>query len=113
MLIIKFDKSVKVNELVDYLNKDFVGYDGIEKDFNKGSGVYSVVVGSRGEIEDICFIGEKNKLMEENDIIDEYYDGDCDCLDMVCSGEVDWNDFGGYYELYGEESSVEYYNVEV
>jgi len=112
MYNIKFNKVVGVNDLVNYLNNNFVGGCSVEE-FNKGSGVYSVMIGSRGELEEIIFDGNKNKLMDDFDIIKEYYDGEESNLDMVGSGEVDWNDFGGYYELYGEESSVEYYNVVV
>jgi hypothetical protein len=111
MIKIKFEKSINVNDLVKYLNEYFNNKFGV-KDFKK-SGVYSVWIGDNGYVEEIEFIGEKKYLFEENDIIKEYYDGDESNLDMVGSGEVDWNDFSGYYELYGEESSVEYYNVVV
>ena len=111
MIKIKFEKSINVNDLVKYLNETFNNKFGV-KDFKK-SGVYSVWIGDNGYVEEIEFIGEKKYLFEENDIIKEYYDGDEDYLDMVCSGEIDWNDFGGYYKLLGEESSVEYYNVVV
>ena len=114
-------KKVNVNVLLEYLNSDFVGEFSVE-DFNKGSGVYGIEVGSRGYIESI-FKVEDFKLRSKEELIKEmleYYDNDKDKKEFlyyeeefVDSGEIDWNEFGGVYEGLSEESSIEYYNVEV
>ena len=117
----KFNKSVNVKDLVDYLNKDFVGGCSVE-DFDKGSGVYGIEVGSRGYIEDIFKVDNfksRSKMEMLNDMLKDI-DNDKDKEDFlkyeeefVDSGEIDWNDFGGYYEGLSEECSMEFYNVEV
>jgi len=110
-------KSVNVNEVVNYLINNVSGDVSIN-DFNKGSGVYGISIGSRGEIDDI-FKVDDFKLRSKEEIINEmmfnsddedereYYEEFCN------SGEIDWNNLGGLYEGLGEEDSIEYYNVVV
>ena len=78
MYNIKFNKSVGVNDLVNYLNNSFVGGVSVDE-FNKGSGVYSVMIGSRGEIEEIIFDNNKSSLMDDFDIPCFIHNSDSKC----------------------------------
>ena len=109
--------KVNVDVMVKYLNDNFVGEFSVE-DFNDGSGVYGIFVGSRGEIEKIYKV-EDFKLKSKEELIKDWMVGEDDeelreyGEEFIDSGEIDWNDFGGVYEGLGEENSIEYYNVEV
>jgi hypothetical protein len=117
-------KKVNVNDLVKYLNEDYVGEFSVD-DFNNGSGVYGINVGSRGEIEDIFkvnVVGEF-KLRSKEELINEkleWFDNEEEkeefleySEEFINSGEIDWNDLGGVYEGLSEEESIEYYDVVV
>jgi hypothetical protein len=114
--------KVNVNNLVKYLNEDFVGEFSVEY-FNKGSGVYGIEVGSRGEIENIFKVEGEFKLRSKEELINEklvWCDNEEEKEEVleygeefINSGEIDWNEFGGYYEGLSEEESIEYYNVVV
>ena len=77
-------KKVNVMKLVELFEfKVFVG------DFNKGSGVYGVYIGSRGEVEDVVFIGgedyevrSKEKLIE--DCVVGVYEDDKEYYEEFC-----------------------------
>ena len=106
-------KSVNVNELVKY----FEGEISVD-DFNKGSGVYGIFVGSRGFIEEVSYVVDF-KLRSKEELVELWLNGE-DTVELreygeeFCdSGDIDWNDFGGVYECLNEEESIEYYNVVV
>ena len=109
--------KVNVDVMVKYLNDNFVGEFSVE-DFNDGSGVYGIFVGSRGEIEKIYKV-EDFKLKSKEELIKEWMVGEEDeelreyGEEFIDSGEIDWNDLGGVYEGLSEEESIEYYNVEI
>jgi hypothetical protein len=116
--------KVNVDVMVKYLNDNFVGEFSVE-DFNNGSGVYGIFVGSRAEIEKIYKV-EDFKLKSKEELIKEwmienvllaYFINDEELREygeeFIDSGEIDWNDLGGVYEGLSEEESIEYYNVEI
>jgi len=107
--------KVNVDVMVNYLNDNFVGEFSVE-DFNNGSGVYGIFVGSRGEIEKIYKV-EDFKLKSKEELIKEWMIDDEELREygeeFIDSGEIDWNDLGGVYEGLSEEESIEYYNVVV
>lgn len=111
-------KSVNVNEVIKYFNDNYnIGIS--VDDFKEGSGVYSIFVGSRGEIDYVNKV-ENFKLRSREEIIRDNMVGNEDDKELLyyyedfCnSGEIDWNDFGGLYEGLNEECSIEYYNVVV
>ena len=120
----KIMKKVNVNDLVKYLNEDFVGEFSVE-DFNNGNGIYGIEIGSRGYIEGIFkinVVGEF-KLRSKEELINEkleWFDNEEEKEEFleyndefINSGEIDWNDLGGYYEGLSEEESIEYYDVVV
>lgn len=112
-------KSVNVNEVIKYINENFIvgDVDVSKSDFNDGSGVYGISIGSRGEIDDIFKVDDFKLRSKEEIIEDNMFEGDEDereYYEEFCnSGEIDWNDFGGLYEGLNEECSIEYYNVVV
>lgn len=110
-------KKVNVEKLVEIFN----GGVSVE-DFNKGNGVYSVWLGSRGLVEGVLFIGESYSVRSKEELINElcedYNDDEEEMreyLDEFCdSGEIDYyEDVEGLYEILGEEESFEYFDVVV
>lgn len=113
-------KEVKVVDLIEYINDNY-NVDGVEvsrDDFVEGSGVYSIVIGSRGYVEVIKKV-EDFKLKSVDELIEELSEDledeeELEYLEeFVDSGEIDWNDLGGVFEGLGEEDRIEYYNVVV
>jgi len=109
-------KKVNVNEVIDYLNNDFKGGVSID-DFKDGSGVYGILIGSRGFVEEVYKVDDFKLRSKEEIIKDNMFNGDDDERDYYeefCdSGEIDWNELGGVYEGLNEEESIEYYDVVV
>jgi hypothetical protein len=109
--------KVNVNDLVKYLNEDFVGGFTVEE-FNKGSGVYGIEVGFRGYIGSIFKVEGEFKLRSKEELINEFInvvgkDEDFkDCCDEVIN-VIDWNNIGGVYLGLGLEGVIEYYDVVV
>ena len=113
-------KKVKVDDLIEYLNKNYGDGNVSVDDFKDGSGVYGILLGSRGYIDEIYKV-ENFKLRSKEEIIEEVLFGSEDeegsereYFEEFCdSYEIDWNDFGGYMEVLNEEECISYYNVEV
>lgn len=116
-------KKVNVNDLVKYLNEDLCGNNCSVEDFNNGSGVYGIEIGSRGYIESIFKVEGEFKLRSREELINEnleWFDNEEEkeefleySEEFINSGEIDWNDLGGVYEGLSEEESIEYYDVVV
>lgn len=112
-------KEVKVVDLINYINNEYNYDEEISlNDFVDGSGVYSIVIGSRGYVEVIKKV-EDFKLKSVDELIEELSEDledeeELEYLEeFVDSGEIDWNDLGGVFEGLGEEDRIEYYNVVV
>jgi hypothetical protein len=116
----KMMKEVKVVDLINYINDEY-NYDDVIslEDFVEGSGVYSIVIGSRGYVEEIKKV-EDFKLKSVDELVEELIEELGDDLEdlesfeeFIDSGEIDWNDLGGVFEGLSEEDRIEYYNVVV
>ena len=112
-------KEVKVVDLINYINNEYNYDEEISlNDFVDGNGVYGIVIGSRGYVEEIYKV-EDFKLRSVEELIEYLFDDEGDeeeleyLEEFVDSGEIDWNDLGGVFESLGEEDSIEYYNVVV
>ena len=112
-------KEVKVVDLINYINEEY-NYDEVISldDFVDGSGVYSIVIGSRGYVEEIKKV-EDFKLRSVDELIEEFSkdledEEELEYLEeFIESGEIDWNNLGGVFEGLSEEDRIEYYNVVV
>ena len=122
-------KNVNVNEMVEVSIEDVIsrsGYDISEWFEVFESGVYKVMYGSRGEIEEVelievkdgCFeVESKEELLEEFEI---FVDGDSNKWKMVEEYKEELNEWfvvelddGVLCVSRGEEDNDEYYKVEV
>ena len=96
-------KKVNVVDLIKYLNDEFNFETEVSVDeFDFGSGVYSIVIGSRGYIEEICKV-EDFKLRTVDEILDLYDEEDIN--DFIEVREFIRNEGGEvkYIGMFGDE----------
>lgn len=115
MLKVKFVEGVEFEVLVNKFE--------IEEDLYTGSGVYKVVIGSRGEVEEVVLVSNSNEfvLKEFDELVEEMFSdeeevieemkGDEYINEFVSSGKDEEDGVEFYYECLGEEYSREYYYV--
>jgi hypothetical protein len=115
--------KVNVKEFVKMFNEYYYGVEEGNnvlkvEEFNKGSGVYGIFLGSRGWRENSFKVEGDFNLKSKEELIDEFInvvgeDEDYkDCCDEVIN-VIDWNNIGGVYLGLGLEGVIEYYDVVV
>lgn len=106
-------KKANVCDVVDFLNNTV--NDGVSLEEFTESGIYRVMIGCRGFIEEIVKV-ENFKIKTTEELIKELSKGfkmDDYFKEFVYSGTVTEDNIEYYYEVIGEEESFNYFNVVV